>query len=88
MNLMNHIDRQSQFSQATFGPGQNTGRLLSELGNCRSCWKKSDRKLITVARKELAEIEAKPDGIYERVDLIILAMDGATRTAVDRRDRD
>jgi 3'-phosphoadenosine 5'-phosphosulfate sulfotransferase (PAPS reductase)/FAD synthetase len=26
--------------------------LPTELGNCRACWKKSDRKLITVARKE------------------------------------
>jgi hypothetical protein len=65
MNLADHIDRQTRFSQATFGLGQNTGRLLTHI------------------RKELAEIEAKPDDIYEWVDLIILAIDGATRMGFD-----
>lgn len=35
--------------------------------------------VIAHCRKELAEIEAKPDDLFEWVDLILLALDGAWR---------
>ena len=37
-------------------------------------------------RKELAEVEAKPDDLSEWIDLIILAVDGATRQGYSGED--
>lgn len=56
-----HLERQREFSNKTFGPGKRTFGVLEHI------------------RKELLEIEADPTDVYEWVDVIILAFDGAWR---------
>ena len=61
MDLVEHIARQMEFSERTFGPGARTAGVVAHI------------------RKELVEIEAKPDDLFEWVDVILLAIDGAWR---------
>lgn len=62
-DLTSFIRDQIEFSAATFGPPD--GR------NSAGC--------IDHIRKELLEIEAKPDDLEEWIDVILLAIDGAWR---------
>lgn len=61
MNLIEHISRQKEWSEKTFGPGARTNGIIEHI------------------KKELHEIEAKPDDILEWIDVVILALDGAWR---------
>ncbi|MBM9467285.1 dATP/dGTP pyrophosphohydrolase domain-containing protein [Nakamurella leprariae] len=63
-----HLQRQSDFSQRTFGPGLRTAGLIDHI------------------TKELAELAAEPEDMSERIDLVILALDGALRLAHYRGD--
>lgn len=57
----NHLARQREWSNKTFGPGKRTYGVLEHI------------------RKELDEIDQDPTDIYEWVDVLILAFDGAWR---------
>lgn len=57
----NHLQRQREWSEATFGPGSRTQGVLTHI------------------RKELMEIEKDPTDLYEWIDVVILALDGAWR---------
>lgn len=65
MNLTEHLKRQIAFSRATFGPGARTGGVIDHI------------------RKELGEVAEAPSD-YEKtiewVDVVILALDGLTRS--------
>lgn len=63
MNLIEHIERQRKWSEQVFGPGDRTAGVIDHI------------------RKELIEIESDPHptNVYEWVDVIILALDGAWR---------
>ncbi len=59
--LVEHLRRQRDFSERTFGPGRRTAGVVDHI------------------RKELLEIEAKPDDLSEWIDVVILGFDGAWR---------
>lgn len=59
--LREYIQRHKDWSQSTFGSGQQTEKICNHIA------------------KELIEIRAKPDDLYEWIDIIILAIDGAWR---------
>lgn len=66
-DLVAHLTRQVAFSRATFGPGPRTEGVSDHI------------------RKELKEIadchpDADDDRSYEWVDVVILALDGLTRS--------
>jgi len=61
MDLIEHIQRQRNWSTRTFGPGARTEGVIDHI------------------KKELIEIEEKPDDLEEWVDVILLAIDGAWR---------
>lgn len=62
-DLLAHLARQAAWSRATFGP-PSPDRLSG---------------VVDHIRKELSEIEAKPDDVSEWIDVVILALDGAWR---------
>ena len=59
--LIEHLTRQREFSERTFGPGARTAGVIDHI------------------RKELREIEDKPQDLSEWIDVVILALDGAWR---------
>ena len=61
MNLIEHLQRQREWSERTFGPVDRTKGVVAHI------------------RKELAEIEENPIDLYEWIDVVILAFDGAWR---------
>lgn len=63
--LFNYIIRQIDWSRHTFGPQEKVDRVPG---------------VIAHLRKEIDEVEAKPDDLEEWVDVIILAIDGAWRS--------
>jgi Protein of unknown function (DUF550) len=78
MNLEEHLKRQIAFSRATFGPGERTAGVIDHI------------------RKELVEVEElifacddygqEKDGLdrgAEWVDVVILALDGLTRSLLE-----
>lgn len=60
-DLTEHLHRQKQFSEKTFGHGARTDGLIDHI------------------TKELKEIKDNPLDVYEWVDVILLAFDGAWR---------
>lgn len=64
--LVNFFDQRSQWSERSFGPRDRYG---------------GGTRVVKHIRKELKEIEAKPDDLEEWIDIILLAMDGAWRSA-------
>ena len=60
-DLVEHLQRQREFSLKTFGPDPNIAGIVKHI------------------RKECMEIELNPDDIFEWIDVIILAFDGAMR---------
>lgn len=67
-DLVTHLDRQREWSEKTFGPGDRTEGVLDHI-----C-------------KELAEVKNDPDDIYEWVDIVLLALDGAWRAGYTSTD--
>lgn len=65
MNLYDHILRQKQFSERTFGPGDRTEGVCDHM---------------TKEIVEVREAKGKPEQLEEWVDLILLALDGAWRS--------
>jgi len=61
LNLIEHLQRQREWSERTFGPGDRTKGVVNHI------------------RKELIEIESNPIDLYEWIDVVILAFDGAWR---------
>ncbi len=66
--LVAHLNNQKEWSEKTFGPGQDTKGVLDHI------------------RKELAEIENNPTDLYEWVDVILLAFDGAWRAGCEAEE--
>ena len=66
-----HLADQKQWSEATFGP---TNPEFTGEGN------------IDHIRRELNEIEQDPFDIYEWIDVVILALDGAWRAGHSPKD--
>lgn len=64
MNLYQYINQQTKWARETFGPGDIHDRVDG---------------LVDHIQKELVEIKSDPTDIMEWIDLIILALDGATR---------
>jgi len=64
-SLAGFFDVKAEWSAKTFGPG---GKYDHE-------------RIVAHIRKELKEIEAKPDDLEEWVDVVLLGMDGAWRSA-------
>lgn len=65
LDLVSHLTRQIAFSRATFGPGARTDGVVDHI------------------RKELREVLSAPSEeqrIDEWVDVVILALDGLTRS--------
>jgi hypothetical protein len=64
MDLKQHLLRQMAFSHATFGPGERTAGVIDHI------------------KKELVEVENHCGGGHpeEWVDVVILALDGLTRS--------
>jgi hypothetical protein len=65
MDLEQHLLRQMAFSRATFGPGERRAGVCDHI------------------RKELVEVEAEQtprEASIEWVDVVILALDGLTRS--------
>lgn len=71
MNLYAYINAQTKWSESTFGPGAIHDRVDG---------------LIDHIQKELVEIKADPTDVMEWIDLIILALDGATRAGYSAGD--
>lgn len=67
MDLEQHLLRQMAFSRATFGPGARTAGVCDHI------------------RKELVEVESAPLSFrsQEWVDVVILALDGLTRSLLN-----
>ncbi len=65
-SLVEHLERQLEWSRSTFGPGSAKQR-----------W----RGIVDHIAKELEEIARKPMDVEEWIDVAILAFDGALRAA-------
>ena len=63
-----HLERQSDWSEKIFGPGDRTKGVIDHI------------------RKELIEVEAKPNDLSEWMDIVILALDGAWRQGASPDD--
>lgn len=63
-DLARHLERQREFSLKTFGPAGDIDRLAGVLAHIN---------------KELSEIAEDPFDLYEWIDVMILAFDGAMR---------
>lgn len=62
-DLVQHLTRQREWSERTFGPGERTHGVVAHI------------------RKELIEVLDKPGDLLEWIDVVILALDGAWRSA-------
>jgi hypothetical protein len=65
MDLVQHIERQREFSLRTFGPGERTEGVIAHI------------------RQELEEVRENPYDIFEWIDIVILAIDGAWRAGFE-----
>lgn len=64
-DLVAHLERQRQFSEQTFGPGDASDRFAG---------------LSIHIKKELLELEREPMCLEEWIDVVLLGLDGAWRT--------
>ena len=70
MNLTEHLRRQQAWSNETFG----SGGIERTTG------------ILDHIRKEIAEIEENPADLFEWIDVVILAFDGAMRAGYESEE--